>query len=236
MDRRFRQARVWSNQELRKIAPLFTGEVVNVSAGDNVDTEGGSYDTYFVNALSFYISNYAPGSFRGFKGRSNEYLLDLEAEVPLELKGRFDVVMSHTVMEHVFDLRTAFRNLYALSKDIVIVIVPFAQMQHDTDGYKDYWRIAPEGLRRLFRENDLQVIYEACNDDRDGAVYLFFVGSRQADRWLNKIPEYEPIRSAADWIGSLRLLDDATLKDCVRQAGCIVRQRFRSIWQRSHAT
>lgn len=222
MDRAYRLARQWSNYELRRIAPLFSGEVVNVSAGENIDKEGATYDKYFTNAKNFYLTNYNPGAFRGFQGRQNEYLLDLTQPPPSELMNRFDVVFNHTVLEHVFDIRTAFRSLCCLSKDIVIVIVPFAQIQHDTEGYKDYWRIAPNGLRELFAENRLEVIYEASNENNDAAVYLFFVGSRQPELWRSKMPSYRPVSSAAAWIGSLELLETASAKACVQQLGRII--------------
>lgn len=228
LDRRFRLARSWSNLELRKIAHLFTGEIVNVSAGENTDKEGSTYDLYFNKAQSYYMTNHAPGAFRGFQGRQNEYLIDLTQELPQELEYRFDVAFNHTVLEHIFDVRTAFRNLCLLSKDIVIIIVPFAQRQHDTVGYQDYWRFAPNALRQLFNENGLSIIYESCNDDNDAAVYLFFVGSRQAENWRATMPPYEPVNDAADWIGSLKLLETATAKDCLRQLGRIVRRKFRS--------
>lgn len=202
IDRKFRLARQWSNKELRKIAPLFTGDIVNVSAGENIDKEGCTYDQYFNNKSGYALTNYAPGAFRGFAGRQNEYLVDLSQELPTELEGRFDVALNHTVLEHVFDVPKAFRNLCRLSKDVVIVVVPFAQVQHDTEGYEDYWRLCPAGLRYLFQENGLEVIYEACNDDENAAIYLFFVGSRQPERWRDKMPAYQPITNAGNWIGS----------------------------------
>ncbi len=201
IDRKFRLARHWSNEELRKIDYLFTGDIVNVSAGENIDKEGSTYDHYFTNKSSFYLTNYAPGAFRGFQGRSNEYLVDLEQELTPELESRFDVVFNHTALEHIFDIRLAFKNLCRLSKDIVIVVVPFAQVQHDTDGYQDYWRICPAGLRQLFQENGLDIIYEACNDDFNAAVYLFFVGSRHPERWRAQMPSYQPLTMVGDWIG-----------------------------------
>lgn len=203
VDRRFRLARTWSNDELRKIASLFAGDIVNVSAGENLDKEGSTYDLYFTNRRSFHLTNYAPGAFRGFAGREDEYLVDLSQELPAELVGRFDVALNHTVLEHVFDVRIAFGNVCRLSKDVVIVVVPFAQVQHDVEDFEDYWRLCPAGLRYLFRENGLEVIYEACNDDENVAVYLFFVGSRHPERWRNEMPPYQPITTAGAWIGAV---------------------------------
>jgi hypothetical protein len=185
--------------ELRKIGPCFRGDVVNVSAWDDRDKDGGHYRDYFSNAGSYSYTNY--GGFRGFQGTSNEYLLDLTGEVPEGLRRRFDVAFNHTTLEHIFDVRKAFANLCELSKDIVVVVVPFAQVQHESDDWKDFWRFTPTCLRRLCEENGLTVIYEAESPYRNSAVYLLCVGSRHPDRWQGRLPRHEPIRDAGRWIG-----------------------------------
>lgn len=229
--RHFRLPRSWSNKELRKIAHLFHGDIVNVSAGDNVDKEGGTYDEYFVNKTRFFTTNYKPGSFRGFHGREDEYLIDLADSLPPELVHRFDVALNHTVLEHIFDVRTAFRNLCLLSKDIVIVVVPFAQEQHESESYYDYWRFLPNALRQLFEENGLSVIYEAHNDDQNAGVYLFFVGARHPEKWLSLMPPYKPVTDVGLWIGALKTIEDATVKESLRQLGRALRAKI-SAWLR----
>jgi hypothetical protein len=199
--RKFRLARVWSNEELRKVAHLFTGKVINVSAGDNVDKEGGTYDQYFTNASEFWKSNYSPGSFRGYKGGENEILLDLEQDLPEEHAGQFDVVFNHTTLEHVFHVFKAFENICKLSADIVIIVVPFAQEQHESGSFKDFWRFTPTVLKRLFTDNGLTVIYENANNDFNAATYLFMVASRHPERWSDKMPPLRPEGMAATWIG-----------------------------------
>lgn len=111
------------------------------------------------------------------------------------------MVFNHTVLEHVFDVRKAFRNLCDLSKDVVIVVVPFAQVQHDSGGYQDFWRLCPSGVRALYRENGLDVVYESRNDESNSAVYLFFVGTRYPERWRGRLPSFTPIVDAGAWIG-----------------------------------
>ena len=201
VDRKFRLARIWSNRELRKVAPLFTGKIANVSAGTNVDKEGDTYDNYFTNKEEFWLTNYEPGSYRGFQGKENELLVDLTKELPKELAERFDVVFNHTTLEHIFDVFTAFANLCKLTKDVVIVVVPFAQEQHENTGYLDYWRFTPTCLRKLFEINQMEVLYESANQDANAATYLFFVGSKQAEKWKDKLPDYTVVNNAADWIG-----------------------------------
>ena len=189
-------SRKWSNSELRKFSHLFTGEVLNVSAGDNIDKEGNTYDAYFYNASSFRISNYNPGSFRGFTGKDNELLLDLESDI--ELEEIADVVMNHTVLEHVFNVWKAFSNLCKLSRDIVILITPFIQCQHETNDYKDYWRLSPTALRKLFDINKMDVIYQSVNDGP--GVYVFTIATKNKDKWKAYFPKLKQITNAGYWI------------------------------------
>lgn len=202
MDRKFRLARNWSNQELRRIAPLCLGDVVNVSAADDLDKEGSTYQEYFRNAASYWITNYAPGAYRGFKARQNELLVDLTVELPAELVGRFDVVFNHTTLEHIYDFQTAFKNLCTMTRDLLIIVVPFAQVQHEGDGYQDYWRFAPTGLRALFEANSMSVVYESASPYSDCAIYIFFAGSRVPGQWHNKLPALQQLCSVGDWIGA----------------------------------
>jgi len=200
-DRRFRLARVWSNQQLKQLGHLFSGDVVNASAGDDVDKEGATYKTYFPNCAGYYLTNFEPGSYRGFQGREGEFLLDLIDQLPEELVGRFEVVFNHTTLEHIFDVRTAFSNLCAMSRDVVIVVVPFSQVQHETDAFGDFWRFTPTCLRYLFKENGMEVVYEAANDDINAATYVLAVGAKNPEAWSGRLPEFTPLSEIAGWIG-----------------------------------
>jgi hypothetical protein len=199
MDRTARIPRLWSNRELQRIAPLFTGDVVNVSGWEDRDKNGGRYRDYFTSATGYFLTNYSGE--RGLQQLPNEYFLDLTADVPSELRHRFDVVFNHTTLEHVFEVRKAFRTLCELSKDLVIVVVPFAQHQHETLAYGDFWRFTPTCLRRLFEENGLRAIYESENRHRNAGTYLFFVGSRYPERWADRMPKFVPLERSASWIG-----------------------------------
>lgn len=203
-DRRFRTARIWSNDELRKMGHLYQGDVVNVSAGENVDKEGSTYDKYFPNAGKFFMTNYSPGSFRGYEGRENEFLVDLEGDLPEELHQRFDVVFNHTTLEHIYHVQKAFANICSMSRDTVILVVPFAQVEHYSEGFGDYWRHTPQGMRRMFSDNGFEVVYESESSHTDAAVYLFFVGSKSPDKWQGLLPSYEKIEYAGQWIGRSR--------------------------------
>lgn len=202
VDRRSRLARVWSNSELKKVGYLFSGRVANISAADDEDKQGNTYSDYFSNSSEYFITNYAPGKFRGWKGRSNEHYLDLVGEVPQELGSYFDVVFNHTTFEHIFNVRKAFANFCKMTKDVAIVVLPFSQYQHEhEEAYRDYWRFTPTCARELFDENGLQIIYESANSDYNSAIYLFLIASKKPGRWESLMPTYVPLTTVGNIIG-----------------------------------
>ncbi len=172
-------SRKWSNDELRRFATLFSGNVINVSAGEDGDKEGGYYRDYFDNAASYTITNYR-------KMTADDIELDLDTPIPPNgnLISRFDVVFSHTVLEHVYELRTAVQNLCNLSDDIVVTVVPFLQaFHHDESNYHDYWRVSPYALVHLFNEHSFKTMYISWGDDPIGNIYLFHISSKWPERW-----------------------------------------------------
>lgn len=202
IDGKFRKARIWSNQELKLLSSLFTGDIANISAGDDIDKEGSTYREYFFNAKSYTITNFSGAEYRGFKNRPNEIELDLTGNIPKKLQGKFDAVFNHTTLEHIFDVNKAFYNLCELTSDIVILVVPFCQVQHENDGYFDYWRFTPTALRKMFYDQGLSVIYESANNEFNTSVYLFFIASKHPKNWRNKMPAYKPLEKVGDWVGS----------------------------------
>ncbi|GGD02380.1 class I SAM-dependent methyltransferase [Hyunsoonleella pacifica] len=205
IDRVFRLPRVWSNRELKKIAHLFEGNVVNVSGWKDIDKEGGFYKDYFTSASSYTITNYKREA-KGFQGLDNEIFLDLEADLTKELIGKFDTVFNHTVLEHIFEVRKAIKNLCLLTKDIVIVVVPFLQVMHGD--YGDYWRFTPVTMEKLFEVNGMKMITCTFNSHRNASVYLFCVASKKPEKWkhiTNKNSYYEdPVQSDngfQNWVG-----------------------------------
>ena len=198
-DRRFRLLRIWSNRHIRLLAPYFKGDTINISGWDDRDKEGGFYKDYFSQASSYTVSNYLGE--RGLSGIDNEMYLDLTISPPEELINSFDVCFNHTTLEHIFDVRKAFSVLCKLSRDIVFVVVPFSQTQHETESFKDFWRFTPSCLRALYRENGLDVIYEAESNYKRAAIYLLFVGSKHPERWQGVLPARDPIQEAGHWIG-----------------------------------
>jgi hypothetical protein len=200
--RKFRVPRKWSNQELRKIAHYFTGEIINVSGWDDRDKEGGTYKGYFSGASAYYISN-----FRGSRGLDDaltitDFEIDLESDLPESLKNRFDVVFNHTTLEHVFDVFKAFKNICAMTRDVVIVVVPFTQQVHVSDSFSDYWRFTPHVLKRLFEHNSMHCIYIAANNQFNCSNYVIAVGSKNPEKWVHIINKTETNFPLSEWIGT----------------------------------
>ncbi len=200
VSRTSRVARVWSNYELKKVAHYFKGDIVNVSGWDDRDKQGNYYGNYFLNKDNYFITNLGVGE-RGYQDLPNEIELNLTDLLPKKLYRRFDVAYNHTTLEHIFEVFTAFKNICNLSKDVVIIIVPFVQNEHGQGKWGDYWRFAPGSLREMFRRNGLQVVYESESPFRNSAVYLFYIASRYPDRWRHLMPCNSNIKKAGAWIG-----------------------------------
>lgn len=190
--------RAWSNDELKKFCHNFKGDVINISGWEDKDKQGGHYRDYFPKASSYTVSNYTPSH---SQNNVTEIHLDLEKKLPIKLEGKYDIVFSHTNLEHVFDAFTAFKNHCKMSRDIVIIVVPFIQQQHETEEFKDYWRYTPSCLRELFKRNGLTTIYEAFNDEPNTVNYLLFVGSRMPKKWRKVMPKYTELHQISRWAG-----------------------------------
>ncbi len=182
LDRKFRNARIWSNDELKKVAHLLTGDVCNVSAWRDQDKQGSTYKSYFTNASSYTITNFENSDARGYQpDLGQQIILDLEKPLDDLLKEKFDVVFNHTALEHIFECQSAIKNLCDMSRDIVIAVVPFLQETHAD--YGDYWRYTPQGLDKSFKKNGFSTVYYSCNDQSLDSIYLFFVASRNPKKW-----------------------------------------------------
>jgi hypothetical protein len=185
------QPRRWSNQELRATGPLFKGDVLNVSGWRDEDKQEGHYRDYFPNAKSYGITNYWGTDSRN-DGADGSLFLDLEAPLPDAMRGVCDLAWTHTVLEHVGDVETAFRNLGALTRDAVLVVVPWIQDEHYAPGlYGDYWRFAPMGIQRLMKGAGLELIHLRANEQPWYPVYLFAVGSKKPEQWKGQFPELD---------------------------------------------
>lgn len=189
LDRDSNRPRHWSNRELRKLGAKLGGNVINVSGWRDEDKDGGKYRDYFPSATAYTVSNYY-----GAKGMDNgvkEVFLDLEAPLPTDMQGQYDVVFNHTVLEHVFEIRTAVKNLCALSRDAVLLVTPFLQHVHDLDeSFGDYWRPTPQCLVRMLKENGMEVVYQSCNDTPWSIVYVVTLATRQSGKFAGQLGSF----------------------------------------------
>ncbi len=203
-----RQARVWSNQELRKFSHLFTGKIINVSAKDDSDKNADYYKNYFSNADKYHKSNYSEQ-----QDLPDEIFIDLTAELDEQLAKAYDVVFNHTTLEHIFEVDKAIENLCQLSRDIVIIVVPFMQQSHGSEYYDDYWRLTPLTLRKFLERSGFSTIYESANDKHMTSVYLFIIATCHTDKWKNKIPF---VRLSDTGVGS-QALTNSTLYNFIEK-------------------
>lgn len=185
-ERKFKIPRIWSNNELKKFAYGFKGDVLNVSGWKDKDKEGGKYQQYFKNANSYQVSNFK-SEVKGVQGFENEFYLDLTEVLDEHLINKFDVVFNHTTLEHIYDIKIAFKNLCLLSNDIVIIVVPFIQPMHGIFG--DYWRFSPLVIKKLFEENQYTLLYLNTNNHKKASVYIFAIASKNPEKWKGEIPE-----------------------------------------------
>ena len=186
------QHRLWSNTQLAKFGHLFTGSVCNVSGWEDSARDGTSnkYRNFFPNCTSYTITNY-----HGQRGYSELVLdseqipLDITEPLPFELIDKFDVVFNHTTLEHIYDIQMAANTLSKMSRDLLIIVVPFMQEQHfDENSYGDYWRFTPMAICRLFEKYGVSPLYVSSNGNQPWyPVYVFYIGSKNPDRWRTKI-------------------------------------------------
>lgn len=190
-DPKFRRARIWSNIELKKITPIFTGDVINVSGWADEDKEGKTYKEYFKRARSYTISNLGGGAQKG-KEKTLKDSIDIDLNQPLDSKyhQKFDVVFNHTVLEHVFNIFKAVENLCSLSRDIIITVVPFMQLVHlePEENYLDYWRFTPYCLDSLFSIHNYKTLLIKGLNIEKTSVYYLHICSKKPKKWIKQFP------------------------------------------------
>ena len=134
--------------------------------------------------VSFFAPHLGYAAARDAHGAITEFRDLVKALHRAGIEVILDVVFNHTTLEHVYEVQVAFRNLCALSRDVVILVVPFLQPYHGT--YGDYWRFTPLALRRMFEDAGMALLYLSYNSHRAAAVYLFAIASWQPERWRDR--------------------------------------------------
>lgn len=180
--------RIWSNNELKKFAHLFTGSICNVSGWKDSTRDGKNefYQNYFINKSSYTITNFSGQ--RGFRDIDKNISLDLTKPLKKELINKYDVVFNHTTLEHIYEIDIATRNLSELTNDILIIVVPFMQEQHyEKKSYGDYWRFTQLTLHNIFLRHNIYPLYMSSNDHQPWyPIYLFYVGTKKPQNWNKK--------------------------------------------------
>jgi len=179
--------RAWSNDELRKLKNYFpkNSRIINVGGWEDKDKEGGFYKDYFPNPVIYHVANYPGDSKRGTNVRT-DLTIDLTKSLPGDLYFKYDIALTHTVLEHVPDPVFSFAQIGKLSRDIIITVVPFKQHLHfEPESYGDYYRFSPFSMRKLHKDNDFNILYESYMPIPSLDVYLFYVGTRFSERYRN---------------------------------------------------
>ena len=201
LSRGVRRARIFSNQTIAAIGPLAEGHVLNVSAWQDKDKQGGVYKDYFPGAAKYFRSN-----FPGWRGEQadDDLSIDLTSPLPPKLVKAFDCVFNHTTLEHVFEVRTAFGTLANLSSDALLIVVPVVQPLHGPeDG--DFWRFSPYCMRRMFSSEGIELLVEHYGPHRGPVKYLTCFGARHPERWTEKLKR-AGVHSESDVLDRCRAL------------------------------
>ena len=129
------------NKFLKSISPDYKNlNILEIGSGDTNKNQ--SARQIFTNAKKF-IQTDINNSY-GFK------YLDITSEIQIEEK--FDLVLCTNVLEHVFDIEPAIKNLNYLleEKGHLVVSVPFIYPLHDEPN--DFWRFTEHALKKLFSD------------------------------------------------------------------------------------
>lgn len=176
--------------------------ILNVGGWEDSDREGGKYRDYFADPATYHISNLHQDNERGRAANTD---LDLDITQPLrsDLHGAYEIVFSHTVLEHVAKPWTAFENLASLSTDLVITVVPWKQKLHLSPGnYQDYYRFSPLALRHLAEESGLRVVYDSYTPLPALDVYILSVASFTPEKYEKFFPPLSSAEELNNEVGS----------------------------------
>jgi len=196
----YRKPRFWSNLVLKEIGPCFEGRILNCSGWADEDKFGSHYRAYFPRASEYAVSNYRGGEQTGmYSSLPGSISLDLEKDLPENLVGRFDVVFSHTVLEHIFDVTKGVENLCRMATDAVICVVPFLQVVHIMPNeFDDFWRFTPYALDALFGAHAFSPAFRSGTDIPGGSVYYLCVYARDSSKYRNSFGSPCPIPQMID--------------------------------------
>jgi SAM-dependent methyltransferase len=176
--------RSWSNDRLKHIAkslPNFE-HAINVSGNLDSDKQGGLYRDYF------QVENYEISSYPDDKAYSNPLMqinIDLDADtsqINKEHFQKYDLVFTHTVLEHIKNPFQAFQNMEKLlaPNGILITVAPFIYKFHYSgENFGDYWRYTPHSIDLLHKSNGLFTNLMEVGPDKGYEKYLISLATRK---------------------------------------------------------
>ena len=129
------------NRFLKSISSDYENlDILEIGSGDVSVNQ--SAENIFANAKLFVKTDVN-------KSYGHKYL-DITNEIQIEEK--FDLVLCTNVLEHIFDITPAIKNLNYLLKEKghLVVSVPFIYPLHDEP--KDFWRFTEHALNKLFSD------------------------------------------------------------------------------------
>lgn len=203
--------RNWSNRTLKEIAMSLPGfeKAINISGFLDSDKAGGVYRNYFD------IKNYEVSKYTGDSLHSNpnsEIFIDLDSDVSKLNKsclGKYNLVFSHTVLEHVKNPFNAFKifSLLMARDSLLINVVPFIYKFHfSKDNYGDYWRYTPHGLEELHKSVGLKMNIIKIGPKNSFEKYMISVGSQNLDLPNEHKMNYETLNEKLGDINYLSLM------------------------------
>lgn len=187
--------RRFSNDILKQYCKAFSGNIINVSGWEDSDKQGNYYRNYFNCIQHYTISNVdgVNGMPENLPDGIKSIYMDLEKPLPSNLNSKFDVVLSHTVLEHIYSTQQALTNLVSLSKDVIITVLPFSQSVHYTNSYSDYVRLTPLYLKKFFEDNGFHILLCTANENPYTSIYTVMIVSKHPERY-HKFFKNSPIR------------------------------------------
>jgi len=129
------------NRFLKSISSDYKNlDILEIGSGDVGINQ--SAEDIFTNAKSFVQTD--------VNKRYGHKYLDITSEIQIEEK--FDLVLCTNVLEHIFDVKPAIKNLNYLLKENgqLVISVPFIYPLHDEP--KDFWRFTEHALNKLFSD------------------------------------------------------------------------------------
>tara|TARA_X000000368_G_C22822452_1_gene619638 strand:+ start:153 stop:674 length:522 start_codon:yes stop_codon:yes gene_type:complete len=130
---------------LKNISSQFNNsEIIEIGSGDI--TKNQSAEKYFQNVKLFKKTDIN-------KAYGHKYI-DITEEITFSDK--YDLVLCTNVLEHVFEIQQAIKNLKKITRKggNLIISVPFIYPLHDEPS--DYWRLTEHSLRQLF--DDFEIV------------------------------------------------------------------------------